>query len=82
MKPILFFTALLFQFATIAQTASVKFSPPLTNATPESVGMSSERLERIDNMLKQAVSDADLPGIVALIARNGKIVFQNAYGMA
>ncbi len=82
MKPIIFFTALLFQFTTIAQTTSVKFSPPLTKATPESVGMSSERLARIDNMLKQAVSDADLPGIVALIARNGKIVFYNAYGMA
>jgi CubicO group peptidase (beta-lactamase class C family) len=82
MKPIIFFIALLFQFATIAQTASVKFSPPLTNATPESVGMSSERLARIDNMLKQAVSDTHLPGVVALIARNGKIVFHNAYGMA
>jgi CubicO group peptidase (beta-lactamase class C family) len=82
MKPIIFLTALLFHFTIMAQTASVKFSPPLTQATPESVGMSSERLARIDNMLKQAVSDTDLPGIVALIARNGKIVFHNAYGMA
>lgn len=82
MKPIIFLTALLFHFTIMAQTASVKFSPPLTKATPESVGMSSERLARIDNMLKQAVSDTDLPGIVALIARNGKIVFHNTYGMA
>ena len=82
MKPFLLFVTVLFHFATVAQTASVKFSPPLAEATPESVTMSSERLARIDDMLEQAVSNEDLPGIVALIARNGKIVFHNAYGMA
>jgi len=82
MKPFLLFVTVLFHFATFAQTASVKFSPPLAEATPESVTMSSERLARIDDMLEQAISNEDLPGIVALIARNGKIVFHNAYGMA
>ena len=82
MKPIVLFFTVLFHFATVAQTASVNFSPPLAEATPESVGMSSERLARIDDMLQQAISNEDLPGIVALIARNGKIVFHNAYGMA
>ena len=82
MKPFILFFAVLFHFVTIAQTASVKFSPPLAEATPESVGMSSDRLARIDEMLQQAVDDSELPGIVALIARNGKIVFHNAYGMA
>ena len=82
MKPIVLFFTVLFHFAAVAQTASVKFSPPLAEATPESVAMSSERLARIDDMLEQAVSNEDLPGIVALIARNGKIVFHNAYGMA
>ncbi|MCD4710638.1 MAG: beta-lactamase family protein [Bacteroidales bacterium] len=65
-----------------SQTASVRNSPPLTSATPESVGISSERLERIDAMCKETVADGDLPGIVALVARNGKIVFHEAYGMA
>ena len=82
MKPIVLLFTVLFHFAAVAQTASVKFSPALADATPESVAMSSERLARIDDMLEQAVSDEDLPGIVALIARNGKIVFHNAYGMA
>ena len=82
MKPIVLFFTVLFHFATVAQTTSIKFSPPLAEATPESVGISSERLARIDDMLEQAVSKEDLPGIVALIARNGKIVFHNAYGMA
>jgi len=82
MKPIILLIAVLFHFVTVAQTSSVKFSPPLAEATPESVSMSSDRLGRIDEMLDQAVDDNELPGIVALIARNGKIVFHNAYGMA
>ena len=82
MKPIVLFIAVLFHALTIAQTTSVQFSPPLTEATPESVGLSSERLARIDDMLQFNVDNGNLPGIVALIARNGKIVFHNAYGMA
>ena len=58
-----------------------KFSP-LEEASPESQGMSSERLARIDNMLNEAVSDGTIPGAVALVARNGKIVYHKAFGMA
>ena len=82
MKSILLFVTVLFHLTLTAQTPSVKFSQPLSEGTPESVAMSSERLERIDKMLKKAVSEDDVPGIVALIARNGKVVFHNAYGMA
>ncbi len=65
-----------------AQTPSVKISPDLTPASPATVGMSDVRLKRIDAMLKQAVKDGDIPGAVALIARDGKIVFHSAYGLA
>jgi CubicO group peptidase (beta-lactamase class C family) len=54
----------------------------LSEATPESVGMSSERLARIDNMCTQAVAEAKVPGMVALVARNGEIVYYKAFGMA
>ena len=82
MKQLLFLAGFLFYISSFSQTTSVKFSPPLADATPESVGLSTERLNKIDVMLKEAVSNSDVPGIVALIARNGKIVFHNAYGMA
>lgn len=78
-------TTFLFTMATLAataQTKTVKTSPPLSEAAPISVGMSPERLAKIDAMLKKAISENQVPGAVALIARNGKIVFQNAYGMA
>lgn len=55
---------------------------PLSDASPESTGMSSERLARVDSMLNQAVRQNKIPGAVALVARHGKIVFHKAFGSA
>ena len=65
-----------------AQTKSIKNSPVLTEGTPESVGMSAERLARIETMCSDAVVKGEIPGIVALVARNGKIVYYKAFGKA
>lgn len=54
----------------------------LETAAPESVGLSSERLDRIDTMLEEAIADAQIPGAVALISRNGKIVYHKAFGFS
>ena len=64
------------------QTHSTKQSPPLTEASPESVGMSTERLSRIDALCEQAIAQKQVPGMVALVARRGKIVYYKAFGMA
>lgn len=82
MKNILPIILIAFVVTANAQTKSIQKSAPLTPATPESVGMSTERISRIDAMCKEAVKAGDLPGIVALVARNGKIIFHEAYGMA
>lgn len=65
-----------------AQTRSVKKSPKLEEGSPESAGVSSERLARIDTMCVRAVRSGQIPGIVTLVARNGKIVQWKAFGMA
>ena len=65
-----------------AQTKSIKTSPILTEGSASSVGMSEERLARIDAMCKEALDESQVPGIVSLVARNGKIVYYKAFGMA
>ena len=54
----------------------------LTEAAPGTVGMSAERLSRIDRMCREAIETDTVPGIVALVARHGKIVYHKAFGMA
>lgn len=82
MKLHIAFLVALTTISLTAQTKSTTVSPPLSMAPPESQGLSVERLARIGAMLQKAVAEDEVPGIVALIARNGKIVFHEAYGMA
>jgi CubicO group peptidase (beta-lactamase class C family) len=82
MKAICTSLLLFFGLALYAQTNSIKNSPPLTEGTASSVGISVERLDRIDEMLKESIDRGEIPGAVALVARKGKIVFFKAYGMA
>jgi CubicO group peptidase (beta-lactamase class C family) len=83
MKHLLFTVFVLFILTGLtAQTKSIKKSSVLTEASPESVGVSAERLARIDKMCTEAIQSGDLPGIVSMVVRNGKIVHWKAYGMA
>ncbi|MEI7424118.1 MAG: serine hydrolase domain-containing protein [Prolixibacteraceae bacterium] len=84
MKNLLLLAAIILSvfFDLSAQTKSLQKSPLLTEAAPETVGLSPERVARIDQMCAQAIKDENLPGIVTLLARNGKIVLWKAYGMA
>ena len=53
----------------------------LPTANPESVGMSSERLARIDTVMKQFIDDDLVAGTVTLVARKGKIVHFESHGL-
>jgi CubicO group peptidase (beta-lactamase class C family) len=66
----------------IAQTISTQKSPLLSDAQPESVGMSSDRLKRLDAFLQKSVDQKEIPGAVAIICRNGKIIYHKAFGSA
>jgi len=49
-------------------------------ATPESVGFSSERLKRLDDVMQRVVDEKQYAGIVTLVARHGKVVHLSAVG--
>jgi CubicO group peptidase (beta-lactamase class C family) len=80
-----FLTILLFMVFShlgLSQTKSIITSPPLSETSAGNVGMSEERLARIDLMLNKAIQQNEIPGAVALVARKGKIVYYKAFGMA
>ena len=48
--------------------------------TPESVGMSSEVLAKIDTYAKKAIDGKMAPGMQILVARKGKVIYQKSFG--
>jgi CubicO group peptidase (beta-lactamase class C family) len=58
------------------------FAADLPNGSPESVGMSSERLDRLDTVMHGWVDEGRIAGVVTLVARRGRVVHLDAYGMA
>jgi CubicO group peptidase (beta-lactamase class C family) len=64
-------------------SAAVSFAfaaDPLPRAKPESVGMSSERLGRIGELLRADIEKGRLPGAVVAVARKGKLVYYQSFG--
>jgi CubicO group peptidase (beta-lactamase class C family) len=55
-------------------------SQELPRATPESVGMSSERLDRLGSAMQHLVNTRYIPGAVTMVLRDGKVIYEDAVG--
>jgi CubicO group peptidase (beta-lactamase class C family) len=66
--------------AASASKAAEKHVRDLAPASPESVGMSTERLSRLNAAMKKLVDDKQVAGLVTLVERHGKIVHFSAAG--
>jgi len=64
----------------IFSSAKNSNAPVLSEAPPASVGMSAERLARIDNLINEYVDKKWIAGATVLVARNGKIVYYKGLG--
>src|SRR5262245_37933778 len=53
---------------------------PLPDARPDKVGVSAERLGRIDGAMSEALERGDCPGAVVLVVHDGHVVWRKAYG--
>lgn len=52
----------------------------LSYGTPESVGLNSEILNKIDEVAERAIRIQATPGANVLVVKNGKVVFERSYG--
>src|SRR5436305_13742137 len=53
----------------------------LPAAKPEDVGLSSERLQRIHEMIMRHVEAQDISGAVTMVARRGRVAHYEAHGL-
>jgi len=81
---ILLLSALLISsiFSACAQPATVsdEASEGFQAVQPEDVGLSSEKLNEIDNVLEADIAANKMNGAVLLVARDGKIAYFKSYG--
>ncbi|HEY1160529.1 MAG TPA: serine hydrolase domain-containing protein, partial [Terracidiphilus sp.] len=87
MKPVsraIFVSSLLAAVLSLGLRAQQPSAPAATDMTPvapESVGFSSERLERLHTFIQGVVDKKELSGAVTILARHGKIVDYRTYGV-
>jgi CubicO group peptidase (beta-lactamase class C family) len=63
---------------SIISLIAVGQSLPIADA--KAVGLSAERLSRIDAVMNEYVAQGKIPGMVTLIARHGKIAYYKSFG--
>src|SRR5687767_9250860 len=50
------------------------------SAKPEEVGLSTERLKRVAELVQRHIAAGSFSGAVALVARNGRVGYHEAFG--
>src|SRR6185437_9899211 len=65
---------------TAASPAAAPQTPPLPQARPEALGLSSSRLQAMSDAFKREVDKGTLPGATVLVARRGQIGWFDAIG--
>ncbi len=63
-----------------ALPVSLVFAASLPTAAPEQAGISRDRLDRINVVMREHIDKGRLAGASGLIARNGKVVFKENWG--
>ncbi len=80
MKKILGISIVILLFSVFQLSAQTNSGTTLTIGIPEQSNFSSERLARIDKIVQQYVDSGWINGAIALVARNGKIVYYKGLG--
>mgnify|MGYP006302554545 CR=1 FL=1 len=70
----------IFLFVLTLSASSMTFAQDMPGAEPGTVGVSAERLDRLDAVFQEYVDEGRLPGSVILISREGKVIYHEAFG--
>jgi CubicO group peptidase (beta-lactamase class C family) len=65
---------------TAARQPAAPQTPPLPQAKPESLGLSSTRLQQMSDAFKREIDKGTLPGATVMVARRGQIGWFEALG--
>src|SRR5579871_6037918 len=65
---------------TATKSAETPKTPPLPQASPESLGLSASRLQKLSDAFKREVDKGTLPGATVMVARKGQIGWFDAIG--
>src|ERR1700749_4670614 len=52
----------------------------LPRVAPRQVGMNAQRLSQVDTICERAIAAQATPGCVVLVAKDGKIAYEKAFG--
>ncbi len=63
-----------------ARHAAALETPPLPQAKPETLGLSSIRLQRMSDAFKREIDKGTIPGVTVMVARRGQIGWFDALG--
>ena len=74
-------TTRLASLALLALVSVPASAQRLPVAEPEDVGLSAERLQRIDDAFQSYVHEGRIAGAVGMVLRHGKLVYTSAWGM-
>jgi CubicO group peptidase (beta-lactamase class C family) len=69
-------------FLTLMSLASVIKAHDVNIVSPDRVGLSSQRLDKISSLIQSHVKEKKIAGAVVLIARQGKIAYFEPFGIA
>jgi len=70
----------IFACLAILTFAHQAISIELPTGAPATLGMSVERLARMDQAIQASITKKELPGAVVLVARHGRVAWKKAYG--
>jgi len=70
------------RFMMVLLVVALPLAAAAQSVEPEQVGLSSQRLQRIQEFVQRYIDSGDIAGAVTLVARNGQIAHLEAQGMA